>query len=877
MAKITRILFLLFVMINFCGQAQESVARQWNEVLLEGIRGDLARPTVHARNLFHSAVVMYDAWAVFDTNSETVFLGKTFGGYSCDFEGIETPQNILAAQEEVMSYAMYRLLRHRFATSPGATETLQAVDDLFIALGYDAAIDDLDYRNGSFAALGNYLADEIINFGLQDGANESNEYENQYYVPVNEPLLLETYEEDNDLQDPNRWQPLAFDIFVDQSGNPFPGNTPDFLSPEWGEVIPFSLKKKDLQILNNGFDSYVYNDPGAPPAIQNSNEDGFNDPYKWNFALVASWSSHLDPADPTLIDISPRAFGNVDLESYPETFQEYQSFYDFMEGGDIGNGHAFNPVTLQPYAPQLVRRADYARVLAEFWADGPDSETPPGHWFTILNYVSDHPMTIKRIGGQGEVVSDLEWDVKSYLALGGAMHDSAVNTWGIKGYYDYIRPISAIRYMAWKGQSSDATLPGYDPQGLPLIPGRIELIDAGDPLAGAANENVGKIKIYGWKGPDFINDPATDVAGVDWILGTRWWPYQRPTFVTPPFAGYVSGHSTFSRAAAEVLTMFTGDPFFPGGLGVFDIEQNNFLVFEQGPTESFALQWATYRDASEQTSLSRIWGGIHPPVDDIPGRIMGNKIGKEAYNLASQYFNGAVFVEPDNFTLRVTGESCINENDGAIFITARDYYNYELTIGGTTYNFNEDLNINDLNPGTYQLCITVSGNTTFEQCFEVVIPEIEELSVNSKIKEQGTSRTLELEVVNGEPPFTVYRNDREVGNFNSSTILLEIKNGDQITLRSSLPCEGEFTQKYYLEGNVLLYPNPTTNGVSIQTNTSREVLPVSIFDLNGRLISTNKAVVTNQEIQLNLAELSAGIYLIQVNDERKQTYKIIKK
>ncbi len=670
---------------------------------------------------------------------------------------------------------------------------------------------------------------------------------------------------------------MAFDIFVDQSGNPFPGNTPDFLSPEWGEVIPFSLKKADLQILNNGFDSYIYNDPGAPPSIQNSNEDGFSDPYKWHFSLVASWSSHLDPADPTLIDISPGAIGNVDLTSYPESFEEYQIFYDFMEGGDIGTGHAFNPETLQPYTPQLVRRADYARVLAEFWADGPDSETPPGHWFTILNYVSDHPMTVKRIGGQGDVVSDLEWDVKSYLALGGAMHDSAVNTWGIKGYYDYIRPISAIRYMAWKGQSSDASLPGYDPQGLPLIPGRIELIVAGDPLAGTANENVGKIKIYGWRGPDFINDPNTDVAGVDWILGSQWWPYQRPTFVTPPFAGYVSGHSTFSRAAAEVLTMFTGDPFFPGGLGVFDIEQNNFLVFEQGPTENFALQWATYRDASDQTSLSRIWGGIHPPVDDIPGRIMGNKIGKEAYDLASQYFNGAVIVAPDNFTLRVTGESCINENDGALLITARDFYNYELSIGGTSYSFNEDLNIDGLNPGAYQVCISVSGNSTFEQCFDIVIPEIEELSVNSKINKQGESKTLELEVVNGNPPFTLYRNDRVVGSFNNSTIVLEIEDGDLITLRSSLPCEGEFTQKYYLDGNAYIYPNPTSNELSIKTDTAREVLPVRIYDLNGRLISTEKAAVTNQEIRLNLAELAAGIYLIQVDGESRQTFKIIKK
>ena len=119
----------------------------------------------------------------------------------------------------------------------------------------------------------------------------------------------------------------------------------------------------------------------------------------------------------------------------------------------------------------------------------------------------------------------------------------------------------------------------------------------------------------------------------------RWWPYQRPSFVTPPFAGYVSGHSTYSRAAAEVLTALTGDPFFPGGMGEFFCPKNEFLVFEEGPTEDITLQWATYRDASDQCSLSRIWGGIHPPVDDIPGRLIGEKIGVAAFNFALPYFS----------------------------------------------------------------------------------------------------------------------------------------------------------------------------------------------------------------------------------------------
>ena len=345
--------------------------------------------------------------------------------------------------------------------------------------------------------------------------------------------------------------------------------------------------------------------------------------YAWGFSLVAVWSSHLDPESGVMVDISPGALGNIDIDLFPRTIEELRFFYDYIEGGDPGRGYYLNPVTREPYEPQVVPLGDYARVLAEFWADGPDSETPPGHWFTILNYVNDHPDFVKRFRGEGEILDDLEWDVKAYFAMGGAVHDAAVAAWGAKGWYDYIRPISAIRFMADRGQRSDSTQSSYSPAGIPLVPGYIELVEEGDSLAGAENEHIGKIKLKAWKGPDFIEVPETDVAGVDWILAENWWPYQRPSFITPPFAGYISGHSTFSRAAAEVMTLLTGDAFFPGGIGEFHAPANEFLVFEDGPSVDITLQWATYRDASDQTSLSRIWGGIHPPADDIPGRIIG--------------------------------------------------------------------------------------------------------------------------------------------------------------------------------------------------------------------------------------------------------------
>lgn len=623
---------------NFLGAQSEShsVARVWNEALLQTIREDFARPPVQARNLFHSSVAMYDAWAVYDDEAQTYLLGQKVGNFTCPFNGIPKPADIEAARKETMSFAVFRLLCSRFGASPKAMGAIIRFREVMKGLGYDYSNYSIDYASGSPAALGNYLGQCILQYGQTDGANEGKNYMIQYYKPVNPPVEILSFG-DSTVLDINRWQPLKLPKAIDQNGHPLPP-VQVFQSPEWGLVTPFALPKEDLKIYKrDGKDYWVYNDPGPYPTLDTLKGLGLSDEFKWNFELVAAWSSHLDPSDSVMWDISPASIGNV--EKLPQTLAELHDFYDFKSGKDASKGHSLNPKTGKPYTPQIVPRGDYTRVLTQFWADGPASETPPGHWFAILNYVNDQPGLVRKFNGKGTELEPLEWDVKCYFALGGAVHDAAITAWGIKGWYDGVRPITALRYMAQLGQSSNKKLPRYHPAGIKLEPGFIEQIKAGDPLAGPKNANVGRIKFLAHRGPFVVKDTTSETAGVAWVLAENWYPYQLKTFVTPPFAGYISGHSTYSRAAAESLTLLTGDAYFPGGLGEFKIGANsNFLRLEKGPTVDVTLQWATYRDASDQTSLSRIWGGIHPPFDDIPGRILGAKVGTAAFQKAKTYF-----------------------------------------------------------------------------------------------------------------------------------------------------------------------------------------------------------------------------------------------
>jgi len=604
------LLSLLLLAFGDPANAEGSVARQWNEQLLGAIRNDFARPTVHARNLFHVSAAMWDAWAAYDQQARGVI-----------YDAAASAPDVEAARRETISYAAYRLLVWRFRNSPGADETIHNLKTQMQALGYDPDFQGIS--GDSPAALGNRIANAYVLFGLHDGSNEQNGYANRHYKPLNEPLVPDL-PGNPEIADPNRWQPLALQFFVDQGGNVIVGGFPPFLGPEWGQVWPFALRYRDLSIYRrDGFDYWVYHDPGPPPHLGVESEE-----YKHTFETVMLWSGLLDPSDGVMIDISPAARGDNKL------------------GTNDGDGHDLNPHTGLPYENQWVPAGDYYRVLAEFWADGPDSETPPGHWFTIANYVSDHPSLVKRLQGGGPLLNDLEWDVKVYLALGGAMHDVAISAWGVKGWYDFVRPISALRYLCDQGQSSDPAGLSYHPDGITLYPGSIEVITEQTaapggrhfPLGGNLGQHIGKIAVHAWRGPAYINNPDTDVAGVGWIRCEDWWPYQRPTFVTPPFAGYVSGHSTYSRAAARVLTLLTGDEFFPGGIGEFEAPMNEFLVFEDGPSVNLTLQWAKYYDAADECSLSRIYGGIHPPADDIPGRLMGARIGLNAFELAKLYY-----------------------------------------------------------------------------------------------------------------------------------------------------------------------------------------------------------------------------------------------
>ncbi len=562
-----------------CVAGEQAVSTIWTEAALDAIRRDFPAPTVHSRNLYHLSAAMWDAWAAYDTEASGVFVDE-----------LRTGDDAESARDEAISFAAHRLLTQRYRNSTGAIESLGQFDRTLASLCLDAGQTE---RSGSPAAFGIEIANRILDGSIEDGSLELNGYWDLTYSSVNAPLVVD--ESGTEMVDPNRWQPLSIRGQQTQNGQLVGRVEQRFIGPNWGFVTPFAIEQDSQRGLPY--------DPGPPPLL------GIDDAaFVAGASRVVELSARLDPLSDRLIDISPAALGNVELGTYDAA------------------GRASNPVTGESYQPNLVPEADYGRVIAEYWADGPDSETPPGHWNTLAIDVGN---ALERTGDltiDGEPVDRLEWDLKVGLALNGALHDTAIAVWGAKAHYDYARPISMIRYLGQRGDLNEQ-------------PGIIESITKSSTAPGERHEHladyIGEQAVYGWLGEPA--DPTTITSGVAWIRAADWMPYQRASFVSPAFAAYVSGHSGFSRAAAEVLTELTGSPYFPGGLATHTVEPGG-LIHEAGPTRTVTLQWATYRDAADQAGLSRLYGGIHVPADDLDGRIMGAEIGIIAVNHARSYF-----------------------------------------------------------------------------------------------------------------------------------------------------------------------------------------------------------------------------------------------
>jgi len=225
---------------------------------------------------------------------------------------------------------------------------------------------------------------------------------------------------------------------------------------------------------------------------------------------------------------------------------------------------------------QSATLTDREKMIAEYWADGPASEFPPGHWCKLAQVVSH------RDG------MSLDQDVQLFFILANAELDASIGCWATKRFYDYVRPITAVRF---------------------LFAGQI---------------------VRAWGGPGL---------GTQLIDAAQFLPYgQAATVVTPNFPEYTSGHSTFSAAGAEILKRFTGSDRF----GYVVRIPARSSVIEPGitPRREIVFRYQTFSQAAAQAGMSRIYGSIHFTEANLNGQRMGREIGRRVWEKAQTYIKG---------------------------------------------------------------------------------------------------------------------------------------------------------------------------------------------------------------------------------------------
>ncbi|MBX2854039.1 MAG: vanadium-dependent haloperoxidase [Rhodobacteraceae bacterium] len=408
---------------------------------------------------------------------------------------------------------------------PDQSETFAAYMD---ELGYDTTVDTTD--TGSAAGVGNAAADGVFAARSGDGSDFENGFADiTGYTPVNSPDPDADNAPGGEDFDPNRWQPLRVPngTVVDENGNPV-----------------------------------ATDDPAS---------------YKDQVVLTPNWSSVTPFALPSGDAVRPDA---------PPQLGDFDVYVDALGAvttGDQAYRDQFTAV-LETSAELTVEQ----KVIAEFWADGPRTESPPGHWNQFAQDLS------KR---EGYGVDD---DVKLFFALNSAIFDASIATWEAKNHYDYIRPQSAIRDLYFDQE------------------------------------------VEAWAGPNL---------GTQTILGQEWQPYQNTTFVTPPFQEFTSGHSAFSTAAAVVLAKYIGSDQFYDGVSVGNYDLNGDgeldllgefiapeLSFEDYDGPPVVLQWDTLGDAADEAGVSRIYGGIHIQDGDLRGRAIGDEVAELSFDKAETLF-----------------------------------------------------------------------------------------------------------------------------------------------------------------------------------------------------------------------------------------------
>jgi len=231
-----------------------------------------------------------------------------------------------------------------------------------------------------------------------------------------------------------------------------------------------------------------------------------------------------------------------------------------------------------------------------------------------------------------------------------------------------------------------------------------------------------------------------------------------------------------------------------------------------------------------------------------------------------------IYVTPDNFEIEVTDETCQGKN-GQLKIDTKFNHNYYVNVAGIDYSFTNTLNIPNLEPGSYDVCIGIT-NTTYTNCFTLNINASDLLTgKTSSVK----NNTVNVEIESGTAPYTALVNNIKILETYSKSFSIPATDGDVIEIVSKATCEGKITNMVGSSFEVKAYPNPATDYIELSIPQPNKTVTITLYSQSSGLISVKQYAVENDKVRMNLENNPSGVYFVRLNLEKPKTVKIIKK
>lgn len=229
----------------------------------------------------------------------------------------------------------------------------------------------------------------------------------------------------------------------------------------------------------------------------------------------------------------------------------------------------------------------------------------------------------------------------------------------------------------------------------------------------------------------------------------------------------------------------------------------------------------------------------------------------------------------DNFKISVTSETCPDKNNGSLTIETLFNSDYTLVMGENSYGFNEQIELTDLEPGDYEICITEAEEPE-PFCFQFTVMGSEALEAKVSTETSKSSTLFKVNVSQGSAPFMVLINGKEFKTFATREFTFQTRPGDQVSIFSNKDCEGELSFKAAEDISRDVFMNPVLALAEFRIPENDQDVEVVVFDISGRVIYSKTKYVKDHSLQINVNSYQAGMYFVRIAGESIRTHKIIK-